>query len=279
MSSSSPRQNVLDLYGEPVCQRWCGPVGEIGRQRCAVSIAATHSIVFWILTSVRTVVKTGEVHTPKQLTIDQESNKLYYCDREGLRVWRCNLDGTHQEVIYKTGDWEKEPEKSADPTLWPVGVTISKKLNRFFWTQKGHSKAGEGRIFSAGLDLPKDASPDNRPDVELVIKGLPECIDLEFDDETGYLYWTDRGEVPLGNTLNKKRIIGEAPAAEEPLGRQIIAQGLGEGIGLRLDRANSCLYVADISGHIWKCSTETGLKQKLFEGPTHAYTGLTFYKV
>lgn len=228
---------------------------------------------------VQYVVKPGEVHTPKQMVIDQEDNKIYYCDREGLRVFRCNLDGSQQEVLYQSGDWSTEPEKVKDATFWPVGITISKRLKKFFWTQKGNSKANEGRIFSAGLEIPAGASPAARPDIETVVDGLPECIDLEFDDDEGVLYWTDRGEIPLGNTVNKKQIIGTPPEAEKKLGRQIIAQGLGEGIGLRLDKVNRCLYVADMGGHIWKCSTEYGLKEKLYEGPTHAYTGITFYKV
>lgn len=228
---------------------------------------------------VQYVLQPGEVHTAKQMIIDQENNKIYFCDREGLRVMRCNLDGTQRETLYQSGDWQTEPEKVADAAFWPVGIAVSKRLKKFFWTQKGHSKAGEGRIFSAGLDMPAGASPANRTDVETVIDGLPECIDLEFDDEEGELYWTDRGELPLGNTLNKKRLIGAAPEAEKLFGREIIAQGLGEGIGLRLDKANKCLYVADMAGHLWRCSTEGGLKEKLYEGPTDAYTGVAFYKV
>jgi DNA-binding beta-propeller fold protein YncE len=228
---------------------------------------------------IQYVIKTGEVHTPKQMLIDQDNDKIYFCDREGLRVMRCDLDGTHLETLYQSGDWQTEPQKKADATFWPVGIAISKKLNKFFWTQKGHSKANEGRIFSAGLDMPAGESATSRKDIEVVIQGLPECIDLEFDDDEGVLYWTDRGEIPLGNTLNKKHIVGQAPAEEKKLGRQIIAQGLGEGIGLRLDKQKKCLYVADMAGHLWKCSTEYGLKEKIFEGPTHAYTGVCFFKV
>ncbi|KAK9261041.1 hypothetical protein V1519DRAFT_446735 [Lipomyces tetrasporus] len=229
-------------------------------------------------TDVQYVLQSGSVHTPKQMVIDQDHNKIYLCDREGMRVMRCNLDGSDHETIYQSGNWETEPEKKANGIYWPVGITLSKRLNKFFWTQKGQSKANEGRIFSASLEMPPGASPVTRQDVDIIIDGLPECIDLEFDDEEGVLYWTDRGEIPFGNTLNKKHIIGAPPSEEMRLGRQIIAQGLGEGIGLRLDKANKCLYVADMSGHLWKCSTDYGLKEKLLERTTHAYTGVCFYK-
>ena len=73
-------------------------------------------------------------------------------------------------------------------------------------------------------------------------------------------------------------MIGAPNPREKALGRLIIAQGLGEGIGLRLDKANECLYVVDMGGHLWKVGAKTGVKEKLYEGPTHAYTGVTFYK-
>ncbi|KAI1748292.1 3-hydroxyacyl-CoA dehydrogenase [Xylaria castorea] len=229
---------------------------------------------------IKYVLKPGTgAHTPKQMVIDQEARKLYCCDREGLRIIRCNLDGSGLEVLYKSGDWSSEPLKKQDATYWPVGIAVSRKHSKFFWTQKGHSKANEGRIFAASLAAPSD--PANRNDIELVMSNLPECIDLEFDDETGHLYWTDRGELPLGNTLNRKQIINPDSASaadEQPFGREVLAQGLGEGIGLRLDKANDCLYVADLGGHLWKCSVKGG-KEKLFEGATHAYTGVAFYKV
>jgi hypothetical protein len=33
---------------------------------------------------IQTVIQAGDVHAPKQLIIDQENDKLYICDREGL---------------------------------------------------------------------------------------------------------------------------------------------------------------------------------------------------
>lgn len=46
-------------------------------------------------------------------------------------------------------------------------------------------------------------SATKRTDVETLFDRLPEPIDLEMDIEQEMLYWTDRGEYPLGNSLNR----------------------------------------------------------------------------
>jgi len=38
------------------------------------------------------------------------------------------------------------------------------------------------------------------------VAGLPELIDLEFDLEGGRIYWTDRGDVPYSNKVNRAKI-------------------------------------------------------------------------
>jgi len=227
---------------------------------------------------LQTVIPAGNVHTPKQLIVDEPTRKLYLCDREGLRVMRCNLDGSEHETLVQTGDWRNAAEK-ADACRWCVGIAVSQKQNKIFWTQKGPSKSNQGRIFSAGIDLPKGADPTSRQDIELLADNLPEPIDLDFDDECGVLYWTDRGELPLGNSLNKKTIGSTPPAAERVLGRQIIAQSLGEGIGLKFDRQQGCVYVGDLAGRLWKCSVKGGPKERVFENPNHSYTGVALLRV
>jgi hypothetical protein len=149
---------------------------------------------------VRTIVRPGVVHTPKQCKIDEVNQKLYFCDREGGRVMRVNLDGTNVETLIQTADWQAEPQKLKDERYWCVGVAISPKSGKFFWTQKGKSKGSEGRIFSANIDMPRGSDVSNRQDIELLIGGLPEPIDLEFNDDESVLFWSDRGELPLGNT-------------------------------------------------------------------------------
>lgn len=89
-----------------------------------------------------------------------------------------------------------------------VGITVDPKNKKFYWTQKGPSKAGKGRIFRADIDIPAGETASTRTDIELIFENLPEPIDLELDTGTQLLYWTDRGEYPFGNTVNRAYVGG-----------------------------------------------------------------------
>ncbi|KZP17140.1 hypothetical protein FIBSPDRAFT_957471 [Athelia psychrophila] len=39
-------------------------------------------------------------------------------------------------------------------------------------------------------------------DIQTLYAHLPEPIDLQLNTASQMLYWTDRGDLPLGNTLN-----------------------------------------------------------------------------
>jgi hypothetical protein len=67
---------------------------------------------------------------------------------------------------------------------------------------KEQSNARQGRILRAGIDIPDgDTTPERRRDVAVIFKDLPEPIDLELDLAKRTIYWTDRGDSPLGNTV------------------------------------------------------------------------------
>lgn len=66
---------------------------------------------------VQQLIPKGQVHTPKQLTIDHQNEKLYFCDREGMRVHRVNFDGSEHEVVIQTGDMNNQEQKE-DQTRW-----------------------------------------------------------------------------------------------------------------------------------------------------------------
>ena len=46
-----------------------------------------------------TIVPNGKTFTPKQLQLDKHNGRLYWCDREGMRVMRSNLDGSNLETL------------------------------------------------------------------------------------------------------------------------------------------------------------------------------------
>src|ERR1700690_1662233 len=52
----------------------------------------------------KTIVAQGDTHTPKQIIL--HDSKLYWCDREGMRVMRCNLDGSQRETLIEAGRGE-----------------------------------------------------------------------------------------------------------------------------------------------------------------------------
>src|SRR5499426_4930008 len=57
----------------------------------------------------RFIVPEGGVFTPKQMTFDRKNRKLYWCDREGMRVMRANLDGSNLETVVDTSGGEARP--------------------------------------------------------------------------------------------------------------------------------------------------------------------------
>src|ERR1700754_2858892 len=69
----------------------------------------------------RVIVPQGITHTPKQIHLDKEAGKLYWCDREGMRVMRSNLDGSKVETLVESGRGDSDQR---DPARWCVGITI-----------------------------------------------------------------------------------------------------------------------------------------------------------
>src|SRR5467141_522195 len=130
-------------------------------------------------TNVTNVVPPGATWTPKQLQLDEKNRKLYWSDREGMRVMRGNLDGSKIESLIDTSAGDARPGKEIKK--WCVGIALDVEAGKVYWTQKGPANAGEGRIFRANLEIPKGQTPANRKDVELLYENLPEPIDLELD--------------------------------------------------------------------------------------------------
>jgi hypothetical protein len=193
----------------------------------------------------RMIVPRGATFTPKQIQLDQKNGKLYWCDREGMRVMRCNLDGAQIETLVEAGRGDADRR---DLTRWCVGITVDPKRQQIYWTQKGPDKGNQGRIFRAGLEIPKGEIAAKRSDIEVFFDRLPEPIDLELDVKNRVLYWTDRGDPPRGNTVNRASIDAKPQAPE------IVVTHLMEGIGIALDVPGDRMFVTDLAGSVYSAN-------------------------
>jgi hypothetical protein len=216
----------------------------------------------------KVIVPEGATHTPKQMHLDKENGKLYWCDREGMRVMRANLDGSRVETLVETGRGDKD---SHDQTRWCVGITIDPKLRKIYWTQKGPDKGGQGRLFRANIDIPKGESPAKRSDIEVLFDHLPEPIDLELNLANRVLYWTDRGDPPRGNTVNRAPI-------DEKAEQEILIKHLMEGIGIALDVPGNRMFVTDFAGSVYSADLD-GKNERNFLYAQGNLTGIAYAEI
>jgi hypothetical protein len=192
-----------------------------------------------------TIVGQGGTFTPKQLQLEKNGGMLYWCDREGMRVMRANLDGSNIETVVDASQGEQRPGR--DPTKWCVGVAIDVDDDKIYWTQKGPDNAGKGHLFRAGIELPAGQTASNRADIEVLYDGLPEPIDLELDLNNRVIYWTDRGDPPRGNTVNRAPMDSDGKGRPAP---EIVLTHLMEGIGVALDLKGDRMFITDFGGNV-----------------------------
>ena len=192
----------------------------------------------------KTIVPPGGTFTPKQLHLDKKNKRLYWSDREGMRVMRSNLDGSKVETLVETSQGNTDRR---DASKWCVGITVDADRGHVYWTQKGPDDAGQGRIFRANTEIPNGQSPANRTDIETLFDGLPEPIDLELDVRNLMMYWTDRGDPPRGNTVNRASV-GGSVKKQDP---EIVLTHLMEGIGIALDLNGERMFLTDLGGSVY----------------------------
>ncbi|HEX6716829.1 MAG TPA: 3-hydroxyacyl-CoA dehydrogenase NAD-binding domain-containing protein, partial [Pyrinomonadaceae bacterium] len=196
------------------------------------------------------IVPSGATFTPKQMQLDKKGRKIYWCDREGMRVMRSNLDGSQIETLLDTSEGDARPGR--DETKWCVGIAVDHDGGKFYWTQKGADNANQGRIFRANLEIPKDESPTNRTDIEVLFDNLPEPIDLDLDLSQRMIYWTDRGNPPRGNSVSRAPL----DSKEKGDGQEIVVSDLMEAIGLSLDLKRGRMFFADLAGSVYSAKLD-----------------------
>src|SRR3954451_20892680 len=224
--------------------------------------------------NITNIVPSGRTFTPKQLQLDEKNRKLYWCDREGMRVMRANLNGSNIETLIDTSEGDTRPGKVIKK--WCVGIALDVEGGKLYWTQKGSDNAGEGRIFRANLEIPKGQSAANRKDIDLLYDGLPEPIDLELDLANRTMYWTDRGDPPRGNTVNRAPMDpSQGDGKREPV---LIFDHLMEGIGIALDLKRGRMFLTDLGGSVYSANLD-GSNKKTLLGAEGNLTGIVYAEI
>ena len=149
-----------------------------------------------------------------------------------------------------------EPRASAGTS--PLGGVYSAH-GKIYWSQKGGSKAGRGRIFR---------------DIELLFDHLPEPIDLEIEPRTQTLYRTDRGEYPAGNTRSTADVSGSgSDSSSEKREVVTLARHFHGAIGMRVDGVNYHIYVADLGGTLYWFNMDGSGKRRIVDSESAAFMG------
>ncbi len=221
--------------------------------------------------NLTTIVPAAGTWTPKQLKLDAKHGKLYWSDREGMRIMRSNLDGSNIETLVETAQGD---DARKDATNWCVGIALDIDGGKVYWTQKG--SGGNGRIFRANIEIPKGQDAAHRKDIETLFDALPEPIDMDLDLAHRVMYWTDRGDPPQGNNVSRAPM--DPPQGFDPKTRKdqkILVGGLKEGIGISLDLKGGRMFYTDLSGAVYRANLDGSDAKTILTGQG-ALTGITF---
>ena len=220
-------------------------------------------------TGLTTIVPGGGTFTAKQLKLDKRHGKLYWSDREGMRVMRANVDGSDIETLVETG---RGDDQRKEANRWCVGIAVDTARGKIYWTQKGGNNAGEGSLRRANIEIPKGQDAAHRSDIEVLFDQLPEPIDIDLDLGKRMIYWTDRGDPPRGNTVNR------APMDKRVQDPEIVSNGLKEGIGIALDLKGGRMFVTDLGGNVYSANLNGSEKKTLLTGQG-SLTGIAYVEL
>ena len=154
------------------------------------------------------------------------------------------------ETLIETGHGDADRR---DLRNWCVGIALDVDRGKVYWTQKGPDNAGQGRIFRANIEIPVGQTPSTRKDIEVLYDALPEPIDLDLDLANRMIYWTDRGDPPRGNTVNRAPMDSPSGNRKEP---EVISTHLMEGIGLALDVKGGRMFITDLAGSAYSANLD-----------------------
>jgi sugar lactone lactonase YvrE len=225
--------------------------------------------------NVTSIVPPGGTHTPKQMKLDAASGRIYWSDREGMRVMRANSDGSKIETLVTTAP----QSASADQANYAVGIALDLAGGKMYWTQKGPGPTngvGTGSIRRAALEIPAGQDSATRSDIEILFSGLAEPIDMDLDLGKRQMYWTDRGD----STVSRAPM--DPPSGADPAhraDREILVRGAGQAIGIALDVPSDVMYYTALDTGAVSTAHLDGSGSRVLVSGQGALTGISLVQL
>jgi hypothetical protein len=97
----------------------------------------------------------------------------------------------------------------------------------------------------------------------VLFDNLSELIYLELDSKNCMLYWTDRGDPPGGNTVNRVAIDVDLKKKKEGQAPEILLTHLMEGIGIALHLKREQMFVTDFGGSVYSAKLDGSDKKTI----------------
>jgi len=181
------------------------------------------------------------------MQLDLINRHVYFCDREGAKVWRATMDGENPEAIV-SGHGFREL----------VGVALDVAGGKFYFSDR----IG-GKILRANIAMRAGENGGNRTDIEelFVFSGSATPIDLDVDLVSRRLYWTDR---TLGTVHRAGLDIPAGQTASNRTDAETIVEDLVETIGISLDIENDKMYFSELGGQVSEAALDgSGLRKDI----------------
>ena len=196
----------------------------------------------------RVIVPQGVTHTPKQIHLDKDGGKLYWCDREGMRVMRANLDGSQVETLVETGRGDKD--RRDQTTVVRRNHHRSEASGKSTGRKKVRTMAGWAVSSAPISTFPKARPPANRSDIE-VLFDQPAGTHRSRARSGEPRALLDRPRRPSARQHRQSRTDRQKAAAPE-----IVITHLMEGIGIALDVPGNRMFVTDFAGSIYSADLD-----------------------
>jgi hypothetical protein len=177
--------------------------------------------------------------TPKQIQLDRVNQHVYWCDREGAKVWRVGFAGEGPEILVSEHGFREL-----------VGVALDVEARQVYFSDR----IGR-RILRMGFDMPAGETHATRTDVEElhVFDSGAMPIDLDLDLEARQLYWTDR---ELGTVHRSGMDVPAGQSAAQRDDVETLVDGLRDTIGLSLNLEGGTMFYSELGGRVWQAELD-----------------------